>query len=133
MGSPFEDALAAASPQIDETFAESWLCIPYAAANGDVNGRPAPDPDRPSQEFPAFFVDPYARGHSGETRVQGVKNERPGHTSSRPQINFDARNLPYALRAGDQVKRCTTSKIYRVAEVKPLPAGSRMRVDLNEL
>jgi hypothetical protein len=135
MGTPFEDALCAASAAVDVTFAdsESWLYEPMAVAEGDVNARRAPDSDRAPVAIVGIFIDPYARAHSGAARRQGVKAERPGHASARPQIYFDLTQLGYEPRQGDRVHRCKTGVLYHIAEIKKDSAGPRAYVDLNEL
>jgi hypothetical protein len=131
----FEDALAAASTAIDGAMAddEGWIYQPVAVANGDVNDRAAPDPDRAAIPIDGVFIDPYARAHSGPSRHQGLKAERPGHASSRPQIDFDLTQLPYRPRNGDRVRRLKTGKTYHLAEVKFPAAGPRAQIDLNEI
>jgi hypothetical protein len=129
----FDDALAAASAAVDSVMAEDWIYMPFAVANGDVNARPAPDPDRAELCIVGVFIDPYARAHSGAARRQGVKAEHPGHGTSRPQIDFDATQLPYKPRQGDRVFRTKTRTLYHVAEPKKETAGPRIQIDLNEL
>lgn len=129
----FDDALCVASAAVDSVLAESWTYLPTAAAGGDVNARRAPDPDRAAAPIVGIFIDPYARAHSGAARRQGVKAERPGHASARPQIYLDLTQLPYEARQGDLVRRGKTGKRYHVAEVKKDSAGPRAYVDLNEI
>ncbi len=131
----FDQALAAASAAVDLAFAdtEQWIYEPTAIPEGDVNARRAPDPDRAATPIVGIFIDPYARAHSGAARRQGVKAERPGHASARPQIYFDVRQLCFAPREADRVRRCKTGVLYHVAEIKHDGAGSRAYVDLNQI
>jgi hypothetical protein len=129
----FDDAMAAASAAVDSAMSEDWIYQPYAVAAGDVNARKSPDPDRPPQPIVGVFIDAYARAHSGPARHQGVKAERPGHASSRPQLDLDGTQLPYPVRDGDRVTRCKDRKVYLVAEPKFPMAGPRWQLDLNEL
>jgi hypothetical protein len=129
----FQDALALASECFDEVFSENWIYQPFVVAAGDVNGRASPDPDRPQLPIIGIFVDPYARAMSAEARKQGVKPERPGHASSRPQLDLDVTQLPYRVKQGDRVLRCATGKLYHVAEPKFPSAGPRWQLDLNEI
>lgn len=135
MTSPFECELAAASAAVDEAFAdnEGWLYQPFASPGGDVNARGAPDPDRPQMQIQGVFIKPYARAFSVEARHQGLKPERPGHASARPQIDFDVTQLPYAPRNGDRVLRLADGTLYHVAELKFPMAGPRQQFDLNEI
>lgn len=127
----FGDALALASECFDATMGEHWIFQPSAIAGGDVNGRPSPDPDRPERRIVGIYINPYARAASAETRTQGVKPERPGHASSRPQLDFDTTQLPYRPRQGDRVVRLKSGQVFHVAEVKFPSAGPRDKLDLN--
>jgi hypothetical protein len=124
-----------ASAAVDAVFAdtEGWLYQPMADTAGDVNARPAADPDRAAIAVNGIYIDPYARAHSGNARHQGVKAERPGHASARPQIYLDLAQLGCRARQGDRIKRLKTGKLYHFAEVKPDAAGTRAYVDLNEI
>ncbi len=133
MGTLFEDAAAAHSRAIDTTFSERWLYQPFTVAAGEVNGRPSPDPDRWEREIVGVFIDPYARAASGEVRKQGVKPERPGHQSTRMQLDLDVTQLPYRVRTGDRVIRRKTGKTYHLAEPKFPSHGPRWQLDLNEI
>src|ERR1700735_1402293 len=121
----FDEALAAASGAVDLAFAEAWFNEPTAVSAGDVNARRAADPDRPALEINGVFIDPYARAHSGAARRQGVKAERPGPASARPQIVFGVTQLGYEVRQGDRLKRLKTGKHYHVAEPKKDNSGPR--------
>jgi hypothetical protein len=133
VGTIFEDACAAASNSVDTVYGESWLYQPFAVANGDVNGRPSPDPDRPEQGIIGVYIAPYARAFSAQVRHQGVTSEKPGHASERPQIDFDVTQLPYPVRQGDRVIRNKTGEVFHVAEPKFPSAGPRKQLDLNKL
>jgi hypothetical protein len=133
MGTLFEDAARAHSAAVDLTYAERWLYQPFTSAAGDVNGRPSPDPDRPAVAIVGAFINPYARAFSMEARKQGVKPERPGHASARPQLDLDVAQLPYKPRQGDRVVRVKTGQVFHVAEPKFPSAGTRYQLDLNEL
>lgn len=133
MGSVFEDACAAASAAVDTVYSESWIYQPYAATGGDVNGRPAADPNRAETPIIGVYINPYARAFSAEARHQGVKPEKPGHASSRPQIDLDVSQLPYPVCDGDRITRCKTGEVFSVAEPKFPPAGPRWQLDLNKL
>ena len=133
MGTIFEDAAAAHSRAIDTTFSEHWLYQPFCAAADDVNGRPSPDPGRPELRIAGAYIEGYARAFAAETRKQGVKPEHPGHASSRPQLDLDIGQLPYAARNGDRVVRLKTGVTYHVAEIKFPTSGPRYQIDLNRL
>lgn len=137
MGTPFQDACAAASAAVDSTYCEPAIFRPMGAAGGDVNARQSPDPDRPVwgddqtvRPFVAFFPEPYARAFSGPARVQGVKAEHPGHASERPYVDLALAQLPYKPRGGDQILRVATGQLFRIAEPKPDGTG-RARCDVN--
>ncbi len=129
----FDDALGVASECIDQVFAERWTYEPWASANDDVNARGGPDPRRRPQEIRGAFLNSYARAFSKEARHQGLKEERPGHASTRPQIDFDTVQLPYKPRRGDRLRRHKTGEVFHIAEPKFPSAGTRMQVDLNLL
>lgn len=129
----YEDALAAHSRAVDAVFSERWTFLPWTAAGDDVNARGAPDPERPPRDIAGAYLKPYARAFSAEARRQGVKPELPGHASARPQIDFDARQLPYAPRRGDRLRRLKTGELFHIAEPKFPSAGTRLQVDLNLL
>lgn len=131
--SVFDDALARASAAVDAVFAddEFWIYQPFTVAAGNVNGMPSPDPDRPAVKIKGIYLGEYARANSVEARKQGVKPERPGHASARPQFDFDGTQLPYKPRQGDRLTRCKTGAVYHVAEVKFPVGGPRYQLDLN--
>lgn len=133
MGTVYQDALAAHSAAVDSVYSEGFSYQPFASANEDVNARGTRDLDRPCVEIVGVFLDPFARAFSDQTRRQGLKPERPGHASTRPQIDFDVTQLPYAPKSGDRVRRAATGKLYHLAEIKFPSAGTRVQADLNEI
>jgi hypothetical protein len=133
MTSLFEDGMALMSECFDTAFGERWLYQPRTDANNDVNDRKAADPARPAREIVGIFINGYARAFSIDARLQGVKPERPGHASARPQLDLDITQLPYLPRDGDRVIRHLTGAVYQVAEPKFPTAGPRQQLDLNQL
>jgi hypothetical protein len=134
VGTIFEDACAAASNSVDTVYAEGWTYQPYAVtAAGDVNARPTPDTSRASMNIIGVYIDPYARAFSAQVRHQGVTPEKPGHASSRPQLDLDATQLPYPICNGDRVTRLKTGEVFHIAEPKFPSAGPRKQLDLNKL
>lgn len=136
MGTIFEDACAAASNAVDAVYAdaEGWLYQPYAVTSGgDVNARPAPDSSRAPMNVIGVYIDGYARAMSAQVRRQGVTPEKPGHASSRPQIDLDVTQLPYPVRNGDRITRLKTGQVFKIAEGKFPSGGPRWQLDLNEL
>ncbi len=129
----FDDAAAMHSAAVDLVYGEQFVYQPFAVVAGDVNGRMAPDPDRDQITITGAFIEGYARALSAQARKQGVKPERPGHASSRPQLDFDATQLPYAARQGDRVLRVATGVLYHVAERKFPTGGQRQQFDLNKI
>ena len=49
-------------------------------------------------------------------RVQGVRNEMPGHATDRPFISIDKDALPYDVQTGDRITRKKTGAVYQPAE-----------------
>lgn len=127
MTSPFQDAAAAASAAVDDFYGEPFQFAPMASI---PNGRPSADPGRAVVTFTAAFIDVYARFDSKLTHTFGVVPEKPGHSSSRPQISFDPASLPYRARNGDRVIRTATGDQYQLAEVRS-DQTRRMLCDLN--
>jgi hypothetical protein len=130
MGTPFQDACAAASGAVDTVYGEPWVYMPMAT--GDANTRRSPDPERAIISIVAAFIDPYARAFSGPARKQGVRVEHPGHASSRPIIDIALAQLTYDPRRGDRVTRSTDGSLWQVAEVRPDGTG-RAELELNRL
>jgi hypothetical protein len=135
VGTIFEDACAAASNSIDMVYAdaEGWSYQPYAATSGDVNARSTPDSSRAVLTVTGVYIDPYARAFSSQVRHQGVTPEKPGHASSRPQLDLDVTQLPYPVRSGDRVTRIKTGQVFKIAEGKFPSGGPRFQLDLNEI
>jgi hypothetical protein len=130
MGTPFQDACAAASDAIDTVYGEPFVYLPMTAA--DPNARRTPDPNRATTPIVGFFFDPYARAASGPARRQGVKVEHPGHGSSRPVLDIALAQLPFAPRRGDRVQRLEDNSLWELAEPRPDGTG-RAEIDLNHL
>ncbi|MBI1202547.1 MAG: hypothetical protein GC182_08555 [Rhodopseudomonas sp.] len=129
MSTLFEDLAGLASAAVDSVYGETFTLLPMTAA-GDVNDLVAADQVRASLPFIGNFLDAYARVDSGAARTQGVKAERPGHASNRPQLSFDRAALPYAVRRGDRVLRAKDGVTYHLAEPRS-PDLVRVIVDLN--
>lgn len=130
MPSLFQEAAAIASAAVDDVFGEEFLYQPMTA--DDVNARPSIDPNRAPLTIVAAFLDSYARAESGPARTQGVAAERPGHASSRPQVTFDRRALPYDVCKGDRLTRVDTGETFQVAEPRKSD-GPRIALDLNRI
>lgn len=137
--SAFAQAAVAASLAVDAVYGESWSVQPMATS--DPNGRGGPDPNRAALTITAAFQSAYARASSAGARQQGIKPERPGHSSERPRISYDPARcvlvdgvdpapLPYRLRDGDRVTRLKTGTIYRLAEMRT-DDTLRIEADLN--
>jgi hypothetical protein len=133
VGTVFEDACAAASTSVDMVYSEGWLYQPYAVTSGDVNTRLTPDASRAPMNVIGVYIDPYARAFSAQVRHQGVTPEKPGHASSRPQIDLDVTQLPYPICDGDRVTRLKTGEVFHIAEPKFPSGGPRKQLDLNKL
>lgn len=130
MGTPFQDACAAASNAVDTVYGEPWIYLPMAV--DDPNGRHSPDPDRAITSITGVFLDPYARAFSGPARKQGVRAEHPGHASSRPVLDIALAQLAFTPAHGDRVKRCLDGSFWMVAEVRADGTG-RAELDLNNV
>lgn len=113
----FADFSVMASATIDEVYGEAFVYIPMTRTS-DVNASPmvSPDIDRPVKTITAAYMDKFARAISGPARVQGVRNEMPGHATDRPFISIDKDALPYEVRTGDRIKRVKTGAVYQLAE-----------------
>jgi hypothetical protein len=135
MASLFQQALAANSAAQDAVYGEPWIYIPMAAAA--PNDVASADNTRAVMPITASFFDLYARASSGPARKQGVRPERPGHASSRPILDLDITQLPYAIAHGDRVK-CNDkdspnyNSVWEIAEPRPDGTG-RAELDLNLL
>lgn len=127
----FRDAATAASGAVDTVFGELWDYAPMRADDG--NARKSPDPDRVTLTITGAYIDPSMRAFGGPTRTPGVRAEHPGHASSRPALNLDFTQLPYAPRQGDRVTRRETGELYEIAECRPDKTGPRGDLDLNLL
>lgn len=130
MGTPFEDACAAASNAVDAVYGKPWLYQPMRA--DDVNARKSPDPDRAAVSIVGTFIDPTARAFSGPSRHPGIKVEHPGHTTSRPVLDIALAQLPFRPTSGDRVQNLATMSWWEIAEVRPDGTG-RAELDLNRL
>ncbi len=131
MTTPFQDAAEKASAALDDVFGEAFTFLPMTAGL-DANARPSADPDRDVVAFTAVFIDTAARAHSGPARTPDVVNERPGHSSSRPQITFALAALPYRPRRGDRVQRAADNALFQIAEPRAADPV-RITVDLNRV
>lgn len=113
---------------VNRTFGEEFEYRPYAA--DDPNGRTAPDAARAVKTIMAVFGDPSARAGMGPARRGYVEPDRAAHASSRPYIELDPSQLPYAIVSGDRVARAKTGEIFRVSEPR-VSGNGRVILDLN--
>ena len=128
MSSIFQQACIANSAAQDAVYGEPWTYIPMAAAA--PNDVPGADGTRAVTPITASFFDLYARAFSGPARKQGVKVEKPGHASSRPVLDLDVTQLPFAIVRGDRVQRGSDNSLWEIAEPRP-DGNGRAELDLN--
>src|SRR4051812_35833422 len=113
--SMFADLAVNASAAIDQVYGEAFVYRPMTRVS-DVNAPFGPDIERPVKTITAAYMDKFARAISGPARVQGVRNEMPGHATDRPLISIDKDALPYDVRTGDRIERVKTGAVYQLAE-----------------
>jgi hypothetical protein len=130
VSSIFQQACVANSAAQDAVYGEPWAYIPMAAAA--PNDVPSADGSRAVTPITAGFFDLYARAFSGPARKQGVRPEKPGHASSRPVLDLDITQLPFAIVHGDRVRRISDNSLWVIAEARP-DGNGRAELDLNLL
>ncbi len=132
MTSPLYAALAVqAAGAADALTAEAWTLVPMKGSL-DPDAARVPDPSRVGVAFLATFTDREARpdANSYDRRAQ----KRPGMIAGKTAVIVSpaalaaaaAAGIPIVLVQGDRLKRAADGRLWHIASVFPMPAGTML-------